>query len=933
MDALVGRDTELARLRTLVEAATSGTGAAILIEGEPGIGKSALARAATDFATGRGCLVLWAAADELGQALPLRPLLDAFQHLTTPRLAAVRRLLRGEFTGDLDPVAAASEHVLTLVAELCDTTTVVLVVDDLQWADQATIRVWERLARAAERTALLTIGAARPTPVRSELSAIRRVLGESAVLRLDALPDEAVTDLLAGLAGGQPGTSMLRIAADAAGNPLYLTELMDALIRAGSLRVRAGEIEVENGPVPRSLLAAIADRLDFLPRDVRSVLQAAALLGLEVLVADLAIVRNCRVPDLVQSIEQARIAGVLREHDRKLSFRHPLIHAALYDEISFAVRAAWHRDAARALAGAGAPVHRVAGQLRLAGAAPGAGALDDLLLDWLAGAAGTLVAQVPTTAIELLREACHRSSTTMRRVWFAAKLAEALYRSGDPAEAERIAERAMVSVSDPDLLVELHWTIYQSRALVGRSNASLESLRLAMGVPGVSPRQRARLLVITARAHRDLGNVTRARKLAVEALTTAEKVDDTWALAWSLHVMIVVSTMQGNVEAALPLFDRALDVVAEDPSLIDLNLLLQINKAVALGDLDRYDEAVDTAMAVRQLADRTGSVPRLAQAHSALGQLMFHAGRWDDAQREVGVLPDESKDPGATCCDRGVAAVIAFHRDDAASARRHLGKAESSAEHLGNRVVSSLTVARSLDREVVDDLSGALAVLTARLAGTEELDEVEGLLPEAARLAERTGATTVLVEVAARAAELAGRGQVPHRLGSAAYCRGLVDRSPALLLVAADRFVGAGRPLAAAKALEEAALLTADQGDRAAARAAFTRADEIYERLGAAWDVARLRAELRRYGIRRGPRNRHRQAAAGWASLTASEARVARLVADGLANREIAERLVLSVRTVESHVSHILAKLGMRSRVDIVRGGGDGQAGSREDPA
>jgi DNA-binding CsgD family transcriptional regulator len=76
---------------------------------------------------------------------------------------------------------------------------------------------------------------------------------------------------------------------------------------------------------------------------------------------------------------------------------------------------------------------------------------------------------------------------------------------------------------------------------------------------------------------------------------------------------------------------------------------------------------------------------------------------------------------------------------------------------------------------------------------------------------------------------------------------------------------------------------------------------------------------MRRFGIRRGPRNRHRQASVGWESLTASEARVARLVAEGLANREIAERLVLSVRTVESHVSHVLAKLGMRSRVDIVR--------------
>jgi len=918
VDDLVGRDTELARLRGLVETARTGTGAAALIEGEPGIGKSSLARATALVAERRGCRVLWAAADELGQALPLRPLLDACHDLSTPRLTAIRGLLRGEFTGDLDPVAAASEHLLTLVAELCDTTPVVLVVDDLQWADQATIRVWERLARTAARTALLTIGVARPTPVRPELRTIRRTT--ATVVRLNGLRDKEVRALLAGLAGGQPGESLHRIAADAAGNPLYLTELMAALTRAHRLRSHDGEVEVETGPVPKSLLEAIADRLDFLPQDIRTVLQAAALLGLEFLVADLAIVQNRRVPDLVRAIDQARTAGVLEETDGKLSFRHPLIRAALYDEIPPAVRAAWHRDAARALAEAGAPVHRVSKQLLSATSA--AGPLDDRLLDWLADAAGTLVAQAPRTAIQLLREARHRSrASTMRWVLFTAKLAEALYRSGEPAEAERTAERAMAGVSDPDLLVELHWTLYQSRALVGRAGASLGSLGEVMGVTGVSPKQRARLLVVTARAHRDVGQVARARDLASQALAVAQEVGDTWALGWSLHVLIVVSVMQGEVDAALPLFDRALDVIADDPALVDLSLLLRINKAVALGDLDRYDEAVGAATQVRQLADRTGSMPRLAQAQSALGQLLFEAGQWDDAQDAVEALPDELKDPGTTCCDNGVAAVIAFHRGDVAAARRHLRRAAASAEQIGNRLVSALLLARSLEHEVEDDLSGALDVLTARLADTEELDEAEDLLPEAARLAALTGATDVAGDVAARVAEFAGRGQVPHRLGSVAFCRGLVDRSPSLLLVAADWFVAAGRPLYAAKALEAAALSSVDEGDRAAARAAFNRADEIYERLGAVWDVARLRAALRRHGIRRGPRTRHRQASSGWDSLTPGEERVARLVADGLANREIAERLVLSVRTVESHVSHVLAKLGMRSRVDIVRGG------------
>lgn len=752
---LVGRDAELTLLTEFTADLASGTGRAILIEGEPGIGKSSLARAAATAAEERGCQVYWAAADELGQALPLRPILDAFQPLDS-RLATIRRLLRGEFGNTFDPAAAASEQVFALVSELCEETPTTLTVDDLQWADLSTISVWDRLARSVNRLPLLLIGVTRPVPQRPELVALRRAVGERGIVKLNRLPDSAVELLVAELSRGRPGRSLLEIAADAAGNPLYLTELVAALGRGRRLELNdVGVVEVTGGPVPVSLLGAIADRLDFLERDVRVVLQAAALLGIEFLVTDLAVVRNCRVPDLVTPIDQARAAGVLVDAGEKLAFRHPLIHAALYDEIAASVRSAWHRDAARSLAQAGAPVHRVATQLLQAFALPDIGPLDELLMDWLAGAASTLVAQTPRTAIDLLRAACRRSSVrTARGSWLAARLAEALYRSGDSVEAERIARQTMMVVSDPDLLVDLHWTMAQSRALAGRVDESLESLAEAIALPGVSQRQRARLLVLAARAHRDLGKVTAAGEIAAKALATAEEVGDTWTLAWSLHVMIVVSVMRGEFASALPLFERALDVVGEDSALTDLGLLLQINKSVALGNLDRYDEAVGTATRVRQLADDTGSLVRLAQARSALGQLLFKAGQWDDTQREVEAIADDMKDPATTCCDRGLAARIAFHRGDLVVARRHLDAAAACADQIGDRVVAPLVLARCHDHEVADMPEKALAVLSECLAGREELDEVEDLLPEAARLAAFTKATEVLNDVTAQAAAL-----------------------------------------------------------------------------------------------------------------------------------------------------------------------------------
>ncbi|MFL6119701.1 AAA family ATPase [Actinophytocola sp.] len=922
--ALVGREAELSLLVGWLDDLASGTGHAVLIEGEPGIGKSSLARATVVAAEQRDFATFWAECDELGQTLPLQPLLESLlsRESTEPRLDTIQRLLRGELTSTVDPAMAAAEQMLALMTKLSSARPTVLVVDDLQWGDSWTISVWEWLARSLDRSPLLLIGVVRPVPQRDELLAVRRMVGTDGLLRLEGLAEQAVTDLVAAISAGQPGENLLRLAGEAGGNPLYLTELLDALVRAQRLTVtESGAVEVASGPVPDSLVAAITDRLDFLATDVRKVLQAAALLGGEFLVADLAIVLHRRVVELVPAIDEARTAGVLKDVGDKLAFRHPLIRSALYDDIAAPLRPAWHGDAAKALAEASVPTPRVARQLLHAISGPNADPMDESLLDWTVEAAPSLIAQAPRDAIELLRKASDGApASTPRGAVLVCRLAEALYRAGECDEAVRVASRAMGMVTDPDLLVDLHWTVSQSRAMLGRSDEALEALERAHDIAGISAQQRARLLVLTARAHRDLGEVSVAGSVAAKALATAEEAGDNWAPGWSLHVLTVVSIMRGDVAMALPLFDRALDVIGDDPSLTDLRLLLQINKAVALGDLDRYDEALGTALTVRQLADRTGSLVRLAQAQTALGELLFEVGRWDDAQAEIESLPDEFKDPGATCCDRGIAAVIAFHRGDPAAARRHLDLAASSAEQIGNRVVSSLTLARSLDREVADQPEEALAVLADRVAGdAEELDEVEDLLPEVARLAAHTKSPAAAADVTEQAALLARRSQVPHRLATAAYCRGLFERDPFLLQHAADRYEDAGRPLLRAKALEAAAIGFANRGDRDSARRAFTRADELYDRLGANWDLAHLRAQLRQYGIRRGPRVKHRQAQAGWSSLTPTETKIAGMVAEGMSNPQIAEQLVLSPRTVGTHVSHILAKLGVRSRIDIAR--------------
>ncbi len=670
--ALVGRDTELAMLASLVTEVAGGDGGSVLIEGEQGIGKSALVRTALAEAPAAGCQVFWGAGDELGQALPLLPLLEALgvrEASENPRRNTIVRLLRGEVAAErgTDVSAAVAEQLLALIAEQCAAQPAILVVDDLQWADQATVALWGRLARLVRQLPLLLIGMMRPVPQREDLLALRRALGDAVRVQLTGLADADVAELVAALAGGEPDDKLLQLAGGAAGNPLYVTELIAALARSSSLAITdSGAAQLTSGRAPSSLSAAIADRLGFVSGQVRDVLRAAALLGVDFSVPDLALVLGRSVADLLPAVDASRAAGVLTESGKALSFRHPMIRAALYDEMPEGVRSAWHLDAGRALAEAGAPADRVARQLLGAlggldlmgpdgaaqgGAAPGreiaadtaaggpAEPLDEWVLTWLARTADLLVGQAPQVAVELLGQAVASCPVgSAHHDALVGHLAEGLYRVGDAAGAERVANRALAHAVDPDFLVDLHCTLAQCRIRVGRSAESIATLNQALETPGISGRHRARLLALAARTHLNLGEVEKGGQVATTALAAASEAGDNWAMGWSLHVLTIVTAVQGQMAGSLPLFERALTVTQADPALTDLRLLLQINQAVAFGCLDRYEEALTAAKQARQLADQVGTLVRLAQAHSALGQLLFDTGRWDEALVEVETL-------------------------------------------------------------------------------------------------------------------------------------------------------------------------------------------------------------------------------------------------------------------------------------------------------
>jgi hypothetical protein len=255
----VGRGPELAILRAGVEALGRGEGAVVWVEGEPGIGKSSLVAEALAAGKDAGWDIGWGIAGRLTERLPLRVLLDCLQvrpGSPDPRRAHAADVLRGLRHGlfaDGDTSVTAIEVLAGLVDELSAAASTVIVLDDLQWADDASLIVWHRLAASIGQLRLLLIGTCRPTPRRPEvqelLAAVIRHGG--AVVTLGPLTETDVTALVTAMLGSPPGDTLRQLTARAAGNPLYVRELVDAMVREQALELGpAAEVSAAGQRLP-----------------------------------------------------------------------------------------------------------------------------------------------------------------------------------------------------------------------------------------------------------------------------------------------------------------------------------------------------------------------------------------------------------------------------------------------------------------------------------------------------------------------------------------------------------------------------------------------------------------------------------------------------------------------------------------------------------
>ncbi|MFF3438499.1 AAA family ATPase [Streptosporangium sp. NPDC002721] len=365
-----GRKDEWAAVLALLGGVTSATGNVVLVEGEPGTGKSLLLAEAASAATARGTAVASGRADELGRLTPLGPLLAALGDSPTLPIPMTRS------TSPDGPglLLWLAEQVRTSLERRLASGPLLVVLDDLQWADPATVMALRTMPSRLASYPVAWLLARRDTPAPGEAGRLFDLLEREGAVRiaLGPLDEGAVTEISADILGAVPGEDLAALAAQAGGNPLLLAELLTGLREEGAVLVEdgvarlagtaltgtapagtapAGTASTETALPPR-LHTAVRRRLDELGVRTRYLLEAVAVLGRSFTPAYVAEMLGETPAALLPPLEEALAAGVLVTDHDELTFRHELVWRSIVEEVPSPVRRALREQVERA---SGAP--------------------------------------------------------------------------------------------------------------------------------------------------------------------------------------------------------------------------------------------------------------------------------------------------------------------------------------------------------------------------------------------------------------------------------------------------------------------------------------------------------------------------------------------------------------------------------------------------
>jgi DNA-binding NarL/FixJ family response regulator len=904
LGVFVGRAPELARVAEVIARVQAGQPWLVTIEGDPGVGKTALARRCLAEAEGTGLRVLPARADQAEADLDFG-LVDQLLR-TAGRVS--RLVVPAGGTGSDISSFAVGARLLEVVGEQAASRSVAIFIDDLQWADRKSVEALTFMLRRLSVDPVITVVTYRGPGDRLDEAAQRMLSSVENRLHipLKGLSLDDVASLAAAL-----GTESLedevvrRLYQDTGGHPLYLRTL---LTEGSGFDPRAPG----RSALPRSLAAAVGDHLRGLPSQTRVILEMLAVLNLRVPLAQLG--QAAQDGSSSTAIEPAVAAGLVswwpEEPTCPVAFRHPLVRDAIYAGITMTRRRQLHARAALFVSEAAAWEHRVAALDQLDEDL--AGQLEHLADEEAAGGRLAMAA----THLQWASDISPALADRERRLLTAAlhlMLAE---------ESRGLALRQAVEASAPSPLRSgvLGTMAYSSGQLGEAERQFSQALEQARDDPGSQPLA-ALIVNRLASTYTLLGDGEKVMALGRQALGTGT-LDP--AAASRTRTLVAIGAAQvsgpraGLAELAYleadPVRARAIDV--DGLSYRGMLRLLAGDLGQAIGDLT----------ASLEMARRGATLTLGLRAYFYLALAQYLAGAWDDV-----LLTAEQGLSAAAIHPRRfdlpllhlAAVTVPAGRGAAEEAERHArlaDEAAASVDYGRERVYAA--VARALICQAAGDYLGMADALgpwqdDATLDGRSRVWAVLWR----PLLVEGLAGSGQLEQAAAVLAQLrAGSGQVGYLAPALAWLDGWLaeqrgDPELALRLYqCGEDSIGIPSPVHHARLLLAHGRLLRRTGQRRLAIERLRQASEMYQALRAAPFIARSEEELAACQLPGSPVKKQYVP-----SLTSRETEVAHLIGKGLSNPEIAAELFISRKAVEYHLGNVYAKCGLRGRQQLRR--------------
>jgi DNA-binding CsgD family transcriptional regulator/tetratricopeptide (TPR) repeat protein len=922
---LVERERELERLERLAASARVGAGGAVVVEGPPGVGKSSLLAAAR--ASADGLRVVSARGGELEREFPF----GIARQLFEPVLAAVEGPERGALlagaavlaepvlvaTGDdaaVEPQFSALHGLHWLAVNLAETRPLLVVVDDVHWADLASLRWLVYLARRLEGVPLALLLATRPAAagVVQELLDELVAIPDVDLIQPSDLSEQATAELAADLLAAAPDPEFVADChAATGGNPFLVGELCGELARRGVAPSR------DNAGVASRLSSqgvgrAVRGRLRPLGADCAALARAVAVLGDP---AELSVAARLAGLDEGAASEAAdRLAEAsILEPGRPLVFVHALVRSSVAAELSAGERSAGHERAAAVLAEGNEPADRIA--LHLLAASPRASLQT---VETLRRAAASATARgAPEAAVAYLERALAEPPPPELRAVVAHELGAAALREGRLETAIEHLRRATAELTDPHERANAAGDLGSALFLAYRADEAVAVLTAVIDELPESARDQglrlqatrwtaARASIAAWRGLRERGDRFVVTGTAAE--TTGERLAQAVA---SLHAVRERTAAEARELAGRARADGRL---LDDPGPESVGFWIA---PLVLLWADALEEATVVATDAMEWAKRRGSPTAFAMGARLRALAWWRRGSLAEAEADATSALEHAELPGFPPYGYGALANVLVGRDKLAEAERVLDRApvepgRSVFYFLQAR--ACLRAAQQRPEEALEDLfeCGRLeqawevqtpafgswrAEAAALLASLDRGEEALALAREEVERCRAFGAATPL--------------------GTALRALGLVEAGAAgieLLQEGVGVLAGSAARLEHARALLDLGAAMRRAGRRAEAREPLRVALELARHCGADALAAWAHDELVAAGAR--PR---RDPTESRSQLTASELRVARLAAEGMTNREIAQALFLTENTIQTHLRSVFRKLDIGSRSQLAR--------------